>query len=84
MITPLPVPIHKRLHETNKEVILTNEKPSLPVPEKKKSFLCISDGIKICKIVVCSRFVHQNEMQLKEINKKFIIQCPKSKPFEQF
>jgi hypothetical protein len=33
IITPFPVPIHSRLEETNKAVILTNEKPSLPVPE---------------------------------------------------
>lgn len=31
-MTPFPVPIHKRLHETIRAVILTNEKPSLPVP----------------------------------------------------
>ena len=33
IITPFPVPIHRRLEETNKAVIRTNEKPSLPVPE---------------------------------------------------
>lgn len=30
--TPLPVPIHKRLHDTIRAVIRTNENPSLPVP----------------------------------------------------
>ena len=34
MMTPFPVPIHKRFDETNKAVIRTKEKPSLPVPEK--------------------------------------------------
>ena len=33
IITPFPVPIHRRLEETNKAVIRTNEKPSFPVPE---------------------------------------------------
>lgn len=32
MITPLPVPIHNLLQAINMAVILTNEKPSLPVP----------------------------------------------------
>lgn len=35
MMTPFPVPIHRRLHDTMRAVILTNEKPSFPVPEKK-------------------------------------------------
>lgn len=35
MMTPFPVPTHRRLHETIKAVILTNEKPSFPVPEKR-------------------------------------------------
>lgn len=34
MMTPFPVPTHSRLHETIRAVILTKEKPSLPVPEK--------------------------------------------------
>lgn len=36
MMTPFPVPIHRRLHDTNRAVILTNEKPSFPVPNKKE------------------------------------------------
>ena len=32
MITPFPVPIHKRLQETSNAVIRTNENPNLPVP----------------------------------------------------
>lgn len=36
MTTPFPVPIHKRLHDTVSAVILTNEKPSLPVPNGKE------------------------------------------------
>lgn len=35
MMTPLPVPIHRRLHDTIREVILTKEKPSFPVPERQ-------------------------------------------------
>ena len=34
MITPLPVPIHSLLLEISIDVILTNEKPSFPVPVK--------------------------------------------------
>ena len=45
IITPFPVPIHRRLEETNKAVIRTNEKPSLPVPEiargkKNANYFC--------------------------------------------
>ncbi len=32
MTTPFPVPTHRRLQETIRAVILTKEKPSLPVP----------------------------------------------------
>lgn len=32
MMTPFPVPTHRRLQDTTKAVILTKEKPSLPVP----------------------------------------------------
>ena len=32
IMTPLPVPIQSRLQETNRDVILTNENPSFPVP----------------------------------------------------
>lgn len=32
MMTPFPVPTHSRLQDTTRAVILTNEKPSLPVP----------------------------------------------------
>lgn len=32
MITPFPVPTHSRLQDTTRAVILTNEKPNLPVP----------------------------------------------------
>ena len=32
MITPFPVPIHKRLQETSNAVIRTNENPNFPVP----------------------------------------------------
>lgn len=32
MMTPFPVPTHRRLQEIIRAVILTNEKPSLPVP----------------------------------------------------
>lgn len=35
IMTPLPVPIHRRLHDTMRAVIRTNEKPSFPVPERK-------------------------------------------------
>ena len=35
IITPLPVPIQRRLQDTRSAVILTNEKPSLPVPKYK-------------------------------------------------
>jgi len=33
-ITPLPVPIHKRLDAINRQMIRTKEKPRLPVPDK--------------------------------------------------
>lgn len=36
MTTPFPVPIHRRLHDTVSAVILTNEKPSFPVPNGKE------------------------------------------------
>lgn len=36
MMTPFPVPIHRRLHDTMRAVILTNEKPSFPVPDNKE------------------------------------------------
>lgn len=32
MMTPFPVPTHRRLQDTTRAVILTKEKPSLPVP----------------------------------------------------
>ena len=32
MTTPLPVPIHSRLHETCNDVMRTNENPNFPVP----------------------------------------------------
>lgn len=35
MMTPLPVPIHRRLEEMRRAVIRTNEKPTLPVPRNK-------------------------------------------------
>ncbi|KAG8129118.1 hypothetical protein E2320_016084, partial [Naja naja] len=35
MMTPFPVPTHKRLQDTIRAVILTNENPSFPVPERK-------------------------------------------------
>lgn len=35
MMTPLPVPIHRRLHDTMRAVMRTNEKPSLPVPDSE-------------------------------------------------
>ena len=38
IITPFPVPIQSLLQEIIKDVIRTNEKPSLPVPEDIKSF----------------------------------------------
>ena len=38
MMTPLPVPIHNRLHDTSNEVIRTKENPNLPVPEKMKHY----------------------------------------------
>lgn len=41
MITPLPVPIHRRLHDTIRAVILTNEKPSLPVPGTQTELLSL-------------------------------------------
>ncbi|KAG8129117.1 hypothetical protein E2320_016084 [Naja naja] len=34
MMTPFPVPTHKRLQDTIRAVILTNENPSFPVPER--------------------------------------------------
>lgn len=37
MMTPFPVPIHRRLHEIIRVVILTKEKPSLPVPVQKQN-----------------------------------------------
>lgn len=46
MMTPFPVPIHRRLHDTMRAVILTNEKPSFPVPGKtvkKNTFNTKSD-----------------------------------------
>jgi len=33
-ITPLPVPTHRRLDATNRQLIRTKEKPRLPVPEQ--------------------------------------------------
>lgn len=38
MMTPFPVPTHKRLQDTISAVILTNENPSLPVPKNKRCF----------------------------------------------
>lgn len=38
MMTPFPVPTHKRLQDTIRAVILTNENPSLPVPKNKRCF----------------------------------------------
>lgn len=38
MMTPFPVPTHKRLQDTISAVILTNENPSLPVPKNKRRF----------------------------------------------
>lgn len=32
MMTPFPVPTHRRLQDTTRAVILTKEKPSFPVP----------------------------------------------------
>lgn len=32
IMTPFPVPTHKRLQDTIRAVILTKEKPSFPVP----------------------------------------------------
>ena len=40
MMTPLPVPIHSRLQEVNRDVIRTNEKPSLPVPANQHQTNC--------------------------------------------
>lgn len=37
-MTPFPVPTHKRLQDTIRAVILTNENPSLPVPKNKRCF----------------------------------------------
>lgn len=40
IMTPFPVPTHKRLQDTIRAVILTNEKPSFPVPvEQGGNFL---------------------------------------------
>lgn len=33
-ITPLPVPIQSRLQEVMRQLMRTNEKPSLPLPEE--------------------------------------------------
>ena len=35
IMTPFPVPIHKRLTETRRAVMRTNENPSFPVPTKE-------------------------------------------------
>jgi hypothetical protein len=34
MMTPFPVPTHRRLQDIMRAVILTKEKPSLPVPRE--------------------------------------------------
>lgn len=36
IITPLPVPTHRRLLAIIREVMRTKEKPSLPVPDENK------------------------------------------------
>lgn len=58
MMTPLPVPIHRRLHDTMRAVILTKEKPSFPVPAEKgikdtfktksECFVCVSLRVNTC------------------------------------
>ena len=35
IMTPFPVPIHKRLTETRRAVMRTNENPSFPVPTEE-------------------------------------------------
>lgn len=35
-MTPLPVPIHSRLHEVIRQLMRTKEKPSLLLPEKQR------------------------------------------------
>ena len=42
MITPFPVPSQSRVQDTRSAVIRTKEKPSLPVPEKRKKCCDIS------------------------------------------
>ena len=37
MMTPLPVPSHRRLQLTWRAVIRTKEKPSFPVPERRET-----------------------------------------------
>lgn len=43
MMTPFPVPIHRRLHDTNIDVMRTKEKPSFPVPGIEESCHSRSD-----------------------------------------
>ena len=38
IMTPFPVPIHKRLTETRRAVMRTNENPSFPVPVEENIF----------------------------------------------
>lgn len=40
MMTPFPVPTHSRLQDTTRAVILTKEKPSLPVPATHRTHTC--------------------------------------------
>lgn len=44
--TPLPVPIHNRLHETSSAVIRANEKPNFPVPSIFETYGSISTSCK--------------------------------------
>jgi len=49
-MTPLPVPIHSRLHVTNRQLIRTNEKPRLPAPVHKPTSNILIDAF----LIICS------------------------------
>ena len=57
MMTPLPVPSHSRLQLTCRAVIRTKEKPSFPVPEKRRNIsVRNSSGIVVVAEIGGGRF----------------------------
>lgn len=62
-MTPFPVPTHKRLQDMTRAVILTNEKPSLPVPEDKTE-----------RTACIHRYSGQNT-KLQRVKQPFLFRC---------